>query len=259
MREVAEVTRQLRDRLAAGREWRAGDPFLTFDELQGQFPALTNVYRVREALRPLNEDGLLETRHGSGTRVLRLAAPPAAPGAATGPVRLAADIPAAVYEKLQAAAARSRRSVRDEALALIEQALAPDPAQPAAVLSEQLARPGRRAIVITDLSQLRGPAGGKVILPQRLFWSPAGRVWDLEDPWVRREMYKTVLIESVRAAEQATWINGPQLVADWPDMHLPRGVRRAWQDIHGDVLGDRPLPEPDRPLPEPDRPPREPA
>jgi plasmid stability protein len=241
MREVDEVTRQLRDRLAAGQEWHEGDPFPTFDELQDEFPALTNVYRVREALRPLNEDGLLETRHGSGTRVLRLTA---APGAAAGPVRLTTDIPASLHEKLQAAAARHHRSVRDEALALIEHALAPDPAQPAAVLSEHLARPGRRAIVIADLSQLRGPAGGKVILPQRLSWSPAGRVWDLDDDGVRQEMYKTVLIESIRAAELAAWINGPQLVEDWPGMFLPRGVRRAWEDIHGDVLHDRPLREP---------------
>jgi len=71
---------------------------------------------------------------------------------------------------------------------------------------------GRGVLVIADLAGLRGPACGKVILPLRLYWSPAGRIWDLDDPYTLREMYQVVLNEAIREGELAGWLNGPRLV-----------------------------------------------
>jgi DNA-binding transcriptional regulator YhcF (GntR family) len=225
MKAVDEVTRALRCRLAEG-EWQVGDKFPTFDELMGQYPdVLTNIYRVKLALQPLNEDGLVETVHGSATWVRAL---PAAPDDG----QLAGDMPAGLYEKVKAAAGRHHRSVRAEILTLIERGLEPGPGQPAALLSRHQARPGRRAIVISDLADLHGPASGKVILPKGLFWSPAGSVWDLDDPFTLRTMYQTVLREAFHAADLADWLNGPRLVEEWPRLQLPRGVRHAWEEQH---------------------------
>jgi hypothetical protein len=137
-----------------------------------------------------------------------------------------------LYDRIKAAAGRDRRSVHAEILTLLASALEPDDVQPAAILTSYQARPGRRVLVIADLADLRGPACGKVILPLRLYWSPAGRVWDLDDPYALREMYQVVLNEAIRAGELAGWLNGPRLVETWRDLYLPRGVRRAWEEHH---------------------------
>jgi hypothetical protein len=50
-----------------------------------------------------------------------------------------------------------------------------------------------------------------VILPLRLFWSPAGRVWDLDKPEIAQAMYENVLQEAVREEELTTWLNGELL------------------------------------------------
>ena len=42
-------------------------------------------------------------------------------------------------------------------------------------------RPGRRAVVVASLAELRGPAEGTVELPLWLFWYP-DRAFDLDDP-----------------------------------------------------------------------------
>lgn len=137
-----------------------------------------------------------------------------------------------LYDRIKAAAGRDRRSVHAEILTLLASALDPDDAQPGAILTSYQARPGRRVLVIADLADLRGPARGKAILPLRLYWSPAGRIWDLDDPDALREMYQVVLNETIREGELARWLNGPRLVETWRDLYLPRGVRRAWEEHH---------------------------
>jgi hypothetical protein len=88
-------------------------------------------------------------------------------------------------------------------------------------------------LVVRDLAALRGPAGGKVTLPLRLYWSPPGRVFDLDDdPYLLRSMYQVVLGEAVRAEELTTYLNRDTLRAVWRDLYLPKGVRRAWEDVH---------------------------
>lgn len=94
------------------------------------------------------------------------------------------------------------------------------------------ARPGRRVLVVRDLTDLRGPASGAVVLPLRLYWSPAGRVFDLDDPFMLRSMYQVVLGEAIRAEELTDYLNRDTLLAVWPDLYLPKGVRRAWEERH---------------------------
>ncbi len=92
-------------------------------------------------------------------------------------------------------------------------------------------RPGRQAVVIADLADLHGPASGNVELPLRLFWQP-DRTFDLDDPDSLRWMYENVLREAIRAEELAAFLNKDLLVAVWPDLCLPDGVRAAWEDRH---------------------------
>jgi hypothetical protein len=92
--------------------------------------------------------------------------------------------------------------------------------------------PGRRALVIDRLDDLRGPASGRVELPLRLNWSLPGHQFDLDDPDIRRWYYETVLRESSRAADLTGYLDGATLVRLWPELYLPAGVRRAWEEGH---------------------------
>jgi hypothetical protein len=101
-----------------------------------------------------------------------------------------------------------------------------------AVRTKHQARPGRRAIVVTDLASLRGPDHGTVELPLRLFWSSADRGFDLDCPSTCRSCYQTVLREAARASDLVEYLNRSLLVRLWPDLRLPAGVRRAWEELH---------------------------
>lgn len=93
-------------------------------------------------------------------------------------------------------------------------------------------RPGRRAVVAASLADLRGPVEGSIELPVWLFWSSPGHVFDLADRDMRRWLYQTVLREASSAEDLATYLDGDTLIAVWPDLYLPKGVRDAWEDQH---------------------------
>jgi hypothetical protein len=103
--------------------------------------------------------------------------------------------------------------------------------QTATLRAPQQARPGRRALVAADLAALDGPASGTVELPLRLFWCP-DRTFDLAAPGMLAWMYQTVLREATRPEDLTTYLDGDTLVALWPDLFLPHGVRAAWEDQH---------------------------
>jgi hypothetical protein len=103
--------------------------------------------------------------------------------------------------------------------------------QTATLRAPQQARPGRRTLVVTDLAALAGPVTGPVELPLRLFWCP-DRTFDLDAPGMLAWMYQTVLREATRPEDLATYLDGDTLVALWPDLFLPRGVRAAWEEQH---------------------------
>jgi len=101
-----------------------------------------------------------------------------------------------------------------------------------AVRTQHAARPGRRAVVVTDLASLRGPVHGTVVLPLRLFWSSPDRSFDLDKPFMRRWLYQTVLREASRPEDLTTYLDRGTLVGLWPQLRLPAGVRRAWEELH---------------------------
>jgi len=94
------------------------------------------------------------------------------------------------------------------------------------------ARPGRPALVAGSLAGLRGPAHGIVELPLRLFWSAPGHAFDLDQPSMVQAMYEAVLREASRPDDLTSYLNGEVLAAVWPELYLPKGLRRAWEDRH---------------------------
>jgi DNA invertase Pin-like site-specific DNA recombinase len=103
---------------------------------------------------------------------------------------------------------------------------------PGAHLAPYQARPGRPVLVIDDLGDLRGPVSGTVELPLRLFWSLPDHRFDLDDPDLRLWYYQTVLREASRPADLTAYLDSGTLVGLWPDLYLPKGVRRAWEEQH---------------------------
>lgn len=86
--------------------------------------------------------------------------------------------------------------------------------------------------MVRDLSSLHGPVHGTVELPLRLFWSAPDRCFSVDDPDERKLLYQTVLREASREDDLTTLLDSGTLVALWPGLYLPEGVRRAWEDRH---------------------------
>jgi len=101
-----------------------------------------------------------------------------------------------------------------------------------AIRTRHHARPGRRAIVVTDLGSLRGPADGQVELPLRLFWSSPDRTFNLDQPDTREWLYQIVLREASRPSDLTSLLNRDLLISLWPTMWLPPGIRQAWEELH---------------------------
>jgi len=87
-------------------------------------------------------------------------------------------------------------------------------------------------IVVIDLADLRGPVHGTVELPLRLFWSSPDRSFDLDQPFMLRWFYQTVLREASRPEALTGYLDRQTPIALWPELYLPRGVRQAWEDHH---------------------------
>jgi hypothetical protein len=93
-------------------------------------------------------------------------------------------------------------------------------------------RPGRRVTVASSLAALEGPAEGTVKLPLWLFWSCPGHTFDLGDRDMRHWLYQTVLREAGRLEDLTAYLDADTLIALWPELYLPKGVRQAWEDQH---------------------------
>jgi hypothetical protein len=105
--------------------------------------------------------------------------------------------------------------------------------RPTPPLSE-LARPGRRARVAPDLSELQGPTTGVIELPRRLFWQKE-RTFDLDKPFILQWVYEMVIREATRVEDLQAWLDGPTLIRLWRTLYLPRGVRRDWEAKHPEL------------------------
>jgi hypothetical protein len=93
-------------------------------------------------------------------------------------------------------------------------------------------RPGRSVLVAADLADLRGPVTGTVELPLWLYWSSPDHTFDVDDPDMRQWLYQIVLREAATPEDLTRYLHGDTLIALWPDIYLPRDVRRAWEDRH---------------------------
>ena len=91
-------------------------------------------------------------------------------------------------------------------------------------------RPGRGVLVAPSLADLRGPVHGSVELPIWLFWYP-DRTFDLDEPGMLPWMYQIVLREASRP-EDLAYLDEDMLIALWPGLFLPKGVRQAWEEQH---------------------------
>src|SRR5215472_14544009 len=94
------------------------------------------------------------------------------------------------------------------------------------------ARRGRAVVVAADLADLRGPTQGTVDLPIWLFWSSPDHTFDLAKPHMLRLLYEIVLGAATRVEDLSTYLDGDTLAAVWPELYLPKGVRRAWEERH---------------------------
>jgi hypothetical protein len=101
-----------------------------------------------------------------------------------------------------------------------------------AVLTQYQTRPGRRALVVTDLASLRGPAQETIELPLWLYWSGPSPAFDLGNPFLRRWLYEIVLREACRLEDLTSYLDAGTLAALWQELYLPLGVRRAWEEHH---------------------------
>ena len=96
----------------------------------------------------------------------------------------------------------------------------------------------RPYVVVTNLSELRGPTTGEAKLDRRLNWS--GRaVYDLGNPRRLASMYETVLREATHVEELQMWLDGPTLLRLWPDLVLPPQVRQLWEAQFPDLATTR--------------------
>jgi hypothetical protein len=87
-------------------------------------------------------------------------------------------------------------------------------------------------IVVTDLADLCGPAHGTVTLPLWLYWSGTSPAFDLDEPFMRRWLYEIVLREAGNSEDLTSYLDAGTLIALWPQLYLPRGVRQAWEELH---------------------------
>ena len=87
-------------------------------------------------------------------------------------------------------------------------------------------------VVAASLADLRGPVEGTVELPIWLFWSSPDHTFNLGDQDMRRWLYQIVLREAGSLEDLTAYLDGDTLIALWPDLYLPKGVRQAWEEQH---------------------------
>jgi hypothetical protein len=102
--------------------------------------------------------------------------------------------------------------------------------QPARVRSAAVG-PAARPVAIPEDIDAPGvrKARGVVELPLRVRWSGPARAYDLSRRADRARVYEVVLAEGTD--EDVRWyVELDELVALWPELVLPRHVRRAWSE-----------------------------
>ena len=69
-----------------------------------------------------------------------------------------------------------------------------------------------------------------VQLPSRINWSEPHRIFNLADREDRLHAY-SLLLRSGKRADIEAYVDGPGLVELWPELDLPRDMRRRWAPL----------------------------
>jgi hypothetical protein len=72
-----------------------------------------------------------------------------------------------------------------------------------------------------------------------LYWSGPSPAFDLGEPYLRRWLYEVVLREAASSEDLTSYLDGRTLIALWPDLYLPEGVRQAWEELHPSLRAAR--------------------
>jgi hypothetical protein len=92
----------------------------------------------------------------------------------------------------------------------------------------------RPAVVLHDLRDLRGPAGGVVPVPAALH-AEVGRDFDAGDAAQRRHAYAAIFMAAATTADDlADLVNIEHLLDDFEELPIARPWLRAWQTLHPD-------------------------
>ncbi|MCL2582588.1 MAG: hypothetical protein FWE35_09055 [Streptosporangiales bacterium] len=90
-------------------------------------------------------------------------------------------------------------------------------------------------MVPPTLEVLRGPEGGELELPLRLFWSgptDAPARFNLDARYDAIAAYQAVLGQARNPADLMRYLNARLLERLWPSLRLPAALRQAWEDAH---------------------------
>ncbi len=82
-------------------------------------------------------------------------------------------------------------------------------------------------MVAVRLADLRGPTDGTIELPLWLYWSSPDHTFNLADRGMQRWLYQIVLGQANSLEDLAAYLDGDMLIAIWPELFLPKGVRQA--------------------------------
>ncbi|MCW2605492.1 MAG: hypothetical protein JWO60_185 [Frankiales bacterium] len=89
----------------------------------------------------------------------------------------------------------------------------------------------RKVTVAPDLNALDGPLTGHLRLPLHLD-SSARSLYDFTSVADRDLAYRVVLLEAHSSNDLEQWLHRRELLRLWPDLYLPRHLRRAWEEQH---------------------------
>lgn len=86
------------------------------------------------------------------------------------------------------------------------------------------------------LDDLQGPASGVITLPNRIYWQPGSRDFDVSVPIRCQMAYQPILAEGT-LEDIHHWINKDLLILYWDAIFMPRRLRMMWEDKFPELRG----------------------
>ena len=116
--------------------------------------------------------------------------------------------------------------------------------------SDEPGAAGRRPDPVSGEARAPGNRGDRTGQPARTDAGQRGNaaaaVLERSGPVVRlgralpaRWLYQIVLGEASRPEDLTSYLDRDTLIALWTELHLPRGVRRAWEEMHPQLRAGR--------------------